>query len=89
MCYFTSQHLRAEDVARKYGRRMDAVNAARVVLTQKEEEARQKVAVTGMPDKTTIYDYRLNDGMYVSPAYSEPYTVIVTDSDQLQVMRWG
>ena len=89
MCYFTSQHLRAEDVARKYGRRMDAVNAARVVLTQKEEEARQKAAVTGMPDKTTIYDYRLNDGMYVSPAYSEPYTVIVTDSDQLQVMRWG
>ena len=45
MCYFTSQHLRAEDVARKYGRRMDAVNAARVVLTQKEEEARQKLSL--------------------------------------------
>lgn len=89
MCYFTSQHLRAEEIARQYGRSMDAVNGARVVLKQKEEEARQKAAVMGTPDKATIYDYRLNDGMYVSPAYSEPYTVVVAGSKELQVMRWG
>lgn len=87
MCFFTSQHMQAEDIARKYGgRRTDRVDAARLMLADKEHEARLSADTGG---RTAIYDYRLNEGMYVSPAYAAPYTVIVNGSDQLQVMRWG
>ena len=40
MCFFTSQHMQAEDIARKYGRRTDRVDAARLMLADKEHEAR-------------------------------------------------
>ena len=74
MCFFTSQHMQAEDIARKYGRRTDRVDAARLMLADKEHEARLSADTGG---RTAIYDYRLNEGMYVSPAYAAPYTVIV------------
>ncbi len=86
MCFFTSQYMQAEEIARKYGRRTERVEAARRMLAAREGE-------TGTPAgggrKTTVYDLRLNEGMYVSPAYAAPYTVIVIVSDQLQVMCWG
>ena len=66
MCFFTSQHMQAEDIARKYGRRTDRVDAARLMLADKEHEARLSADTGG---RTAIYDYRLNEGMYVSPAY--------------------
>lgn len=88
MCFFTSQGVIAEEIARKYGRGMDVVNAVRRTLAARERLDRRRAA-TGEKLKANIYDYHLSDGMYVSPAYSEPYTVIVSGSDELQVMRWG
>ena len=61
MCFFTSQHMQAEDIARKYGRRTDRVDAARLMLADKEHEARLSADTGG---RTAIYDYRLNEGMY-------------------------
>lgn len=88
MCFFTSQGKRAEEIARKYGRRMNIVEAAREILA--EQEAAERAAQVQDPKhKTDIFGIRLNDGMIVSPAYAEPLTVIVSGSDQLQVMRWG
>lgn len=88
MCFFTSQSVRAEEIAVKYGRGMKMVDAVRRSLAVKERAARNRYAA-GEKVKANIYDYHLSDGMYVAPAYSEPYTVIVSGSDELQVMRWG
>jgi len=86
MCFFTSQSKKAADIARKYGRKTDIIEAVREILAEKEEEERKKAERN---KKYNIYDYKITDQMYVSPAYAEPYTVIVGNSDQLQVMRWG
>lgn len=88
MCFFTSQSVSAEDIARKYGRGMKRVDAVRQELAARERADRKRYTA-GEKLKVNIYDYHLSDGMYVSPAYSEPYTVIVSGSDELQVMRWG
>lgn len=88
MCFFTSQSVRAEEIAGKYGRGMKIVDAARRTLAAKERLDRSRYAA-GEKVKADFYSYHLSDGMYVSPAYSEPYTVIVSGSSELQVMRWG
>ncbi|MCC8146749.1 MAG: SOS response-associated peptidase [Bacteroidales bacterium] len=80
MCFFISQSKAAAEIARKYGRQTEAVEAARAILAEKE--SRQE-------GQENIYNYRITDGMYVSPAYAEPITVIVSGSSQLEVMRWG
>lgn len=88
MCFFTSQNKRAEELARRYGRGMDVVEAARLILAERELEERE-MQERNPAHKTDIYAVRLNDGMFVSPAYAEPFSVIVSGSDQLRVMRWG
>ena len=36
-----------------------------------------------------MYDVRLSEEIYVIPAYAEPHCVIVSGSEELQVMQWG
>ena len=54
MCFFTSQHMQAEDIARKYGRRTDRVDAARLMLADKEHEARLSADTGGHVRKSGI-----------------------------------
>lgn len=83
MCFYTSQNKKAEAIAKKYGRKLDIIEAVREILAEKEAELLKQNGTA------KIYETRINDGMYVSPAYEEPYNVIVIGSDQLQVMQWG
>lgn len=36
-----------------------------------------------------MYDVRLSEEICVIPAYAEPHCVIVSGSEELQVMQWG
>lgn len=83
MCFFTSQRKAAKDIAKRYGRRLDIIQTARQILAEQEAEQLQKNG------SVNVYEARLNDGMYVSPGWAHPYSVIVSGSDELQVMRWG
>lgn len=83
MCFFTSQSKKARDIAKKYGRQMDIIEMARQILAEQEAERQAE------NQPVNIYSTHLNDGMYVSPGWAHPFTVIVSGSDQLQVMNWG
>ena len=86
MCFFTSLSANAAAVAKKYGKQLDIIEAARQVLAEQEQEerARQEAA----PEhKVSVYDIRLAEDIYVIPAYAEPHCVIVSGSEELQVMQ--
>lgn len=83
MCFYTSQNKRAEAIAKKYGRKLDIIEAARQILAEQEAEQMQKQG------QVNVYETHLNDGMFVSPGWAHPISVIVSGSDQLQIMRWG
>lgn len=74
MCFFNSMSLKAQQLARKYGRDTDII------------EAWKKIMVEGSVEG---YASPLAVGMYNIPAYSEPRCVIVSSSRELQVMQWG
>lgn len=86
MCFFISLSANATAVAKKYGKQLDIIEAARQVLAEQEERARQEAAPG---HKVSVYDIRLAEDIYVIPAYAEPQCVIVSGSDKLQVMQWG
>lgn len=83
MCFYTSNNKRAEAIAKKYGRKTDIIEAARQILAEKEAEQMQTEGAAN------VYETHLNDGMYVSPGWAHPYSVIISGREQLQVMRWG
>ncbi len=83
MCFNTSQNKKAEAIAKKYGRKLDIIEAARQILAEQEAEQMEQKG------SANVYETHLNDGMYVSPGWAHPFSVIVSSSDQLQVMQWG
>lgn len=88
MCFFTSLSANAAAVAKRYGKQLDIIEAARQVLAEQEQEERaRQEADPG--HKVSVYDIRLAEDIYVIPAYAEPQCVIVSGSDKLQVMQWG
>lgn len=88
MCFFNSLTANAAAVAKKYGKRMDIIEAVRKILAENEQY--ECAAQDKDPShKTSIYSIRLAEGMYNIPAYAEPHCVIVSGSEQLQAMQWG
>lgn len=83
MCFYTSQRKSAEAIAKKYGRKLDIIEAARQILAEQEAEMMQTDSIAN------VYQTHLNDGMFVSPGWAHPYSVIVSGSENLQVMQWG
>lgn len=73
MCFFNSLAVSAAAIAGKYGRGMDIIEAVRHILAEKEGYGR-----TGVQEE-----------VYCIAAYSRSQCVIVSDSDELQVMQWG
>ncbi len=88
MCFFTSLSANAAAVAKRYGKQLDIIEAARQILAEQEQTERAKQEAD--PNrKVSVYDIRLAEDIYVIPAYAEPHCVIVSGSDELQVMQWG
>jgi putative SOS response-associated peptidase YedK len=74
MCFYNSQSKRALALAKRYGRKTDILEIWQEIMEEKRRNGE-------------ILD--LTDGAYNIPAYKSPYSAIITDSDQLQPMRWG
>ncbi len=88
MCFFTSLSANAAAVAKRYGKQLDLIEAARQILAEQEQEQRANQEADPK-HKVSVYDIRLAEDIYVIPAYAEPHCVIVSGSDELQVMQWG
>ncbi|MFR5964530.1 MAG: hypothetical protein ACLUGS_00880 [Alistipes putredinis] len=88
MCFFTSLSANAAAVAKRYGKQLDIIEAARQVLAEQEQDARARQDA-GSEHRMSVYDVRLAEEIYVIPAYAEPHCVIVSGSEELQVMQWG
>lgn len=88
MFIFTSPAVNDAAVAKKYGKKMDISEAAWQILAEQEEEERAKLQ-HDPKQKVNFYDIDLSEEVYVIPAYAEPHCVIVSGSDELQVMQWG
>lgn len=88
MCFFTSLSANAAAVAKKYGKQMDIVEAARQILAEQEQAERRKQQDDPM-HKVNLYGIHLAEGMYNIPAYAEPHCVIISGAEELQVMQWG
>lgn len=66
MCFFTSLSANAAAVAKRYGKQLDIIEAARQVLAEQEQEERaRQEADPG--HKVSVYDIRLAEDIYVSP----------------------
>lgn len=88
MCFFTSLSVNAAAVAKRYGKQLDIIEAARQILA--EQELFERAAQEANPaHKVSVYDIHLAEEIYVIPAYAEPHCVIVSGSKELQVMQWG
>lgn len=88
MCFFTSLATNVAAIAEKYGKQQDIVEAARQILAEQERNARTRQD-TGLGRRMSVYDVRLAENIYVIPAYAEPHCIIVSGSEELQVMQWG
>ena len=88
MCFFTSLSANAAAVAKRYSKQLDIIEAARQILAEQERDARVRQD-TGPGRRMSLYDVRLAEEIYVIPAYAEPHCVIVSGSEELQVMQWG
>ncbi|GAB0475101.1 SOS response-associated peptidase [Alistipes indistinctus] len=75
MCFNNSQSKKAEQIARKYGRKTDVIEAWREIVEERRRNGEK------------IYD--LTDGAYNIPAMLSPYSAIVTADPELRPMRWG
>lgn len=74
MCFYNSQSKRALELAKRYGRKTDIIEIWQEIMEEKRHNGE-------------VLD--LIDGAYNIPAFKSPYSAIITDSDQLQPMRWG
>ena len=83
MCFFTSLSANAAAVAKRYGKQLDIIEAARQVLAEQEQDARARQDA-GSEHRMSVYDVRLAEEIYVIPAYAEPHCVIVSGSEELQ-----
>lgn len=81
MCFFNAVSWNAVKIASRYRRRFDAVEAWKQIMAGREPR--------GIAGQNDIYRFRLAEEMYCIPAYNEPHCIIVSGSDQLQVMDWG
>ncbi len=81
MCFFNSMTQNALQLAKRYGRSFDAVEAWKKIMAEKEPGRIESLK--------ELYRYRLAEGMYNIPAYEEPHCIIVSGSDELEVMDWG
>lgn len=88
MCFFTSLSVNAAAVAKKYGKQLDIIEAARQILAEQEQEERAKQE-RDLKHKVSFFDIHVAEDLYVIPAYAEPHCVIVSGSEELQVMQWG
>lgn len=88
MCFFTSLSVNSAAVAKKYGKQLDIIEAARQILAEQEQAERAKQHAEST-HKVSVYNVRLAEDIYVIPAYAEPHCVIVSGSEELQVMQWG
>ncbi len=88
MCFFTSLAANAAAVAKRYGKQLDIIEAVRQILAEQERVQRAKQEADPK-HKISVYDVRLSEEIYVIPAYAEPHCVIVSGSEELQVMQWG
>lgn len=66
MCFFTSLSADASAVAKRYGKQLDIVEAARQILAEQEREQRAKQEADPK-HKICVYDIRLAKEIYVSP----------------------
>lgn len=75
-------------IAAQYGKSTEVVDhfRARFDEMEKEERRRQQADPTHKPN---LYGFRVGERMYGIPAFAEPQCVIVSGSDDLQVMQWG
>ena len=81
MCFFTSLSANAAAVAKRYGKQLDIIEAARQILAEQEQTERAKQEAD--PNrKVSVYDIRLAEDIYVIPAYAEPHCVIVSADGQ-------
>ncbi|MDL2322725.1 SOS response-associated peptidase [Bacteroidales bacterium OttesenSCG-928-A17] len=74
MCFYNSQSKRALALAKRYGKKTDIIEIWEDIIEEKKRNGE-------------ILD--LTDGAYNIPAYASPFSAIVTDSENLQPMRWG
>lgn len=88
MCFFTSLSVNAAAVAKRYGKQLDIIEAARQILAEQEREERAKQE-RDPKHKVSFFDIHVAEDLYVIPAYAEPHCVIVSGSEELQVMQWG
>lgn len=88
MCFFTSLSVNATAVAKRYGKQLDIIEAARQILAEQEREERAKQE-RDPKHKVSFFDIHVAEDLYVIPAYAEPHCVIVSGSEELQVMQWG
>ena len=58
MCFFTSLSANAAAVAKKYGKQLDIIEAARQILAEQEQEERARQEA-GPEHKVSVYDIRL------------------------------
>ena len=71
MCFNNSQSKKAEQIARKYGRKTDVIEAWREIVEERRRNGENE----------------LTDGAYNIPAILSPYSAIVTADPELQPMR--
>lgn len=88
MCFFTSLSVNAAAVAKRYGKQLDLIEAARQILAEQEQAERAR-QLADPSYKVSVYHIHLAEEIYVIPAYAEPHCVIVSGSNELQVMQWG
>lgn len=88
MCFFTALSVNAAAVAKRYGKQLDIIEAARQILAEQEQAERAKQQADPK-HKVSFFDIHVAEDLYVIPAYAEPHCVIVSGSNELQVMQWG
>ena len=66
MCFFTSLSANAAAVAKRYGKQLDIIEAARQVLAEQEQDARARQDA-GSEHRMSVYDVRLAEEIYVIP----------------------
>ena len=84
MCFYNSMSKRALDAAKRYGRQVDLVEAARQII---EEQKRNGTSSSGIMEGCYVinaFPQKVSDKKY---EYKK--CIIVTNDEQLHVMEWG
>lgn len=75
MCFFNSMSKKATELAARYGKKTDIIEAWKEIIEERRRNGEK------------VYD--LAEEAYNISAFGEPDCVIVTDAEELQVMQWG